>query len=126
MRYSLFFVLAPVASVLAAPAPAAANVVSAGVPKTGPLCCTSNGVADDSGTCKAAGLNSFACESFAQNDELPGSTDTNDKKGCDRDVVNSAFPVGRTVRAFVANSTDTLNVGPDANGRTFTAWIGCA
>ncbi|KAK1960089.1 hypothetical protein LY78DRAFT_530291, partial [Colletotrichum sublineola] len=98
---------------------------SAGLPQTGPFCCTREGVADPSGTCKAMGLNSFACESFAKNSDKAFAGDSTPKGGCDKPEL-AAFPVGRDVKGFVADSTDKIPVGPDPNGFTFTAWIGCA
>ncbi|KAK1948761.1 hypothetical protein LY78DRAFT_709556 [Colletotrichum sublineola] len=60
MRFSLLFVLGPVAVL--------SDFLSSGLPpKTGQLCCSREGVADPSGTCKKAGLNSFACESIRGN-----------------------------------------------------------
>ncbi|KAK1990355.1 hypothetical protein LX36DRAFT_592753 [Colletotrichum falcatum] len=120
MRYSIFF-LAPVA-VLSAVVPGPA---SGGDPQTGGLCCTRNGVADPSGTCKAMGLDSFACNSIAKNDDPAFSGESSPKGGCDKPEV-AAFPVGRDVKGFVAGSKDTIPVGPDPRGQTFNAFIGCA
>ncbi|KAK2056009.1 hypothetical protein LY76DRAFT_595507 [Colletotrichum caudatum] len=117
MRYFLFFFVAPVA-VLGA-------VLSAGDPQTGQLCCTSNGVADPSGTCKGMGLNSFACESFAKNDDPAFAGESSPKGGCDKPRV-APFTVGRDVKGFVAGSKDAINVGPNGEGDTLTGFIGCA
>ncbi|KAK2036252.1 hypothetical protein LZ31DRAFT_484279 [Colletotrichum somersetense] len=122
MRYSIFFFFAP-AAVLGVGI--SANPISAGNPQTGQFCCTSNGVADPSGTCKGMGLNSFACESFAKNSDPALAGDSTSKGGCDKPEL-SAFPVGRNVKGFVASSKDSIPIGPDQIGNSFTAWIGCA
>ncbi|KAK2022132.1 hypothetical protein LX32DRAFT_710935 [Colletotrichum zoysiae] len=116
MRYSIFFFFF---------APAAVLGKSGGDPQAGPFYYTRNGVADPSGTCKGMGLNSFACESFAKNNAPPFAGDSTTKKGCDKPEL-SGFPVGRDVKGFVASSKDTIPVGPDQIGNSFTAWIGCA
>ncbi|KAK1566186.1 uncharacterized protein LY79DRAFT_529240, partial [Colletotrichum navitas] len=83
------------------------------------------GVADPSGTCKAMGLNSYACESFRKNNEGSVADDPDAKGGCDNGPLE-LFPVGRDVKGFVADSKDSIILGPSPLGAIFTAFIGCA
>ncbi|KAK1971590.1 hypothetical protein LY78DRAFT_711588 [Colletotrichum sublineola] len=121
MRSSILFFLAP----LAVLCDEFAGTQSAGDPATVPLCCSREGVADPSGTCKAMGLNSFACESFRRNDDRAQPLDPGPEDGCDNGRLE-LFPVGRDVKAFVADSKDKIKLGPSSEGDIFFAFIGCA
>ncbi|KAK2042038.1 hypothetical protein LZ31DRAFT_624517 [Colletotrichum somersetense] len=98
--------------------------ISGGEAKTGPFCCN-QGTPDPSGTCKAMGLNSYACESFRKNNEGSVAGDPDARGGCDNGSLE-LFPVGRDVKGFVANSTDTVILGPSSLGAVFKGFIGCA
>ncbi|KAK2050653.1 hypothetical protein LZ31DRAFT_1248 [Colletotrichum somersetense] len=119
MRGYLFFFFVATA--------AAVGTFTGGDPKTGPFCCN-EGTPDPSGTCKAMGLNSYACESFRRNDasgEDSIGIINGDKGGCDNGVVSN-YPFGRDVKGFVANSKDSQNLGPNIAQQTFLGFIGCA
>ncbi|EHA51864.1 hypothetical protein MGG_16703 [Pyricularia oryzae 70-15] len=107
------------------PAAVLGEVFSAGVAATGPLCCT-NGIPDDSQTCKKLGLNSYACESVRRNDEKAHPEDPGRKNGCDNKLLEGLFPFGRDVKAVVPRSTNTVELGPTSKGNTMFAFIGCA
>ncbi|KAK1990448.1 hypothetical protein LX36DRAFT_406442 [Colletotrichum falcatum] len=113
MRRSLLFFLAPAAALC--------DTRSAGYALAGPYCCNREGTADPSGTCKGMGLNAYACESIQRNDAPPNALTR--KGGCD---ALELFPVGRDIKGFVANSNDSLQLGPTSAGDFFLAFVGCA
>ncbi|KAK1995324.1 hypothetical protein LX36DRAFT_725619 [Colletotrichum falcatum] len=120
MRRYLTLFLAPVAVLC--------DDVPGGEAATGPFCCN-RGTADPSGTCKGMGLNAYACESVRRNDVAPVVDvlwTVIAKGGCDFEGMAGLFPVGRDVKGFVANSTDSVTLGPTSKGDFVHAFIGCA
>ncbi|EFQ25222.1 uncharacterized protein GLRG_00366, partial [Colletotrichum graminicola M1.001] len=103
MRYSLIFFLVPLAV-----SAQRSNTPVPVAPQNGDLCCSDHGVADSTGTCAAAGLNSYCCSDF-QN--WTGN-------GCDGTGING-FPTGRTVTAHPPGPNDGSACGT-------LGFIGCA
>ncbi|KAK2048786.1 hypothetical protein LZ31DRAFT_563093 [Colletotrichum somersetense] len=103
MRYSLVFFLVPA---LASPQRQTTPVPV--TPRTGGVCCSANGVADPSGTCAGAKLNSYCCSAFPN---FEGS-------GCDGHGING-FPTGRTVQSFPPGGNDGKVCG-------FLGFVACA
>ncbi|KAK2052212.1 hypothetical protein LY76DRAFT_527130 [Colletotrichum caudatum] len=100
MRYSLIFLVPSIVPALGGISPVQ--------PQTGDLCCSPDGVGDPSGTCAAAGLNSYCCS------ESP----SNSGGGCDY-FDTLGFQIGRDVKSSPPGRNDGSACG-------IIGFIGCA